>query len=165
MRTGLVSILLALTAAMGCSSTDVCFSPDGVCEEVLLEEFGLAQESIHAAVYCFTREPLAAALAEAQMRGVDVKVALDPCADFDTAVQIRNYLDDQGVPMRLSENPNDGIMHDKFAVIDGDVVLTGSYNWTMSANEKNDENLVRLANPELAAQFEDEFERLWARGD
>jgi len=45
------------------------------------------------------------------------------------------------------------------------VVLTGSYNWTAAANEKNDENLVRLANPELAMLFEDEFERLWARGD
>lgn len=163
MRARVLSAAVVMLATAGCSSTDVCFSPDGACSNVLLEEFGFAQDSIHAAVYCFTDDTVAHALAEAHMRGVEVQVAIDPCDNFN--LDVVDYLDGQDVPLRFSTNPNGGIMHDKFAVIDGKVVLTGSYNWTLNADSKNDENLVRLVNSEMAAQFEDEFERLWARGD
>jgi len=163
MRSRLFVAAAVIATAAGCSSTDVCFSPDGACSNVLLEEFDLAQDSIHAAVYCFTNLTVAESLAAANVRGVEVQIAIDPCDNFGLDVQ--EYLEGQGVPLRVSYNPNGGIMHDKFAVIDGKVVLTGSYNWTSNADTKNDENLVRLVNSEMAVQFEDEFERLWARGD
>ena len=163
MRSRVFMAAVVVLAMAGCSSTDVCFSPNGACSTVLLEEFGFAEESIHAAVYCFTNETVAEGLAEAHMRGVEVQVALDSCDNFNLGVQ--DYLDGQDVPVRVSNNPDGGIMHDKFAVIDGKVVLTGSYNWTSNAESRNDENLVRLVNSEMAVQFEDEFERLWTRGD
>jgi len=163
MRSRWLVVTAVFGVLVGCSSTDVCFSPDGACSNVLIEEFELAQDSIHAAVYCFTNLTLAESLAEAHVRGVDVRIAIDPCDNFGQEVQ--EFLEGQGVPIRVSANPGGGIMHDKFAVIDDKVVVTGSYNWTLSADTKNDENLVRLVNSEMAPLFEDEFERLWARGD
>jgi len=52
-------------------------------------------------------------------------------------------------------------MHNKFAVIDGVTVITGSYNWTNSARKRNDENLLTVNSPALAETYEREFERLW----
>ena len=155
--------LLALPVwAAACSTSDVCFSPDDQCSDVLVEEIVHAQDSIHAAVYTFTNTRVAESLAEAQLRGVDVKVALD---SWDMVNEdIRGYLESQGVQARTCDSPA-GIMHHKFAVFDGSVVLTGSYNWTVSADTLNDENLVRLVRSEIAVQYEDEFDRIWARGD
>ena len=159
----LLLVPLWLTA---CSSSDVCFSPEGQCSTVLIEEIDRAQETIHAAVYTFTDTNVAEALAEAHLRGVEVQIAMDPWYGTGGAVNedVRSYLEGQGAQARLCPSPA-GIMHHKFAVFDGNVVLTGSYNWTLSADNINDENLVRLVRSEIAAQYEDEFDRIWARGD
>ena len=68
-----------------------------------------------------------------------------------------------GVPVRISSNPK--IMHNKFAVLDGATVLTGSYNWTISAFKYNDENLLVLRRPELAQRYTDRFRQLWEQWD
>ncbi len=52
-------------------------------------------------------------------------------------------------------------MHDKFAVIDESVVLTGSFNWTTQAVKNNQENILFIQNNELAIKFLQEFEKLW----
>ncbi len=52
-------------------------------------------------------------------------------------------------------------MHNKFAVIDDSICLTGSYNWSESAELRNDENLLVLASPELAQAFDARFETIW----
>ena len=52
-------------------------------------------------------------------------------------------------------------MHHKFAVLDGGTLLTGSYNWTRGAAEKNYENLVLLEEPSLVAEFLGQFEKIW----
>ena len=52
-------------------------------------------------------------------------------------------------------------MHNKFAIIDNRLLLTGSYNWTFSANHRNDENLMVIDDPDTIAQFQNYFEKLW----
>jgi len=52
-------------------------------------------------------------------------------------------------------------MHHKFAVIDGKVLLTGSFNWTASAEHLNYENLLVFHSKEIADIFEKEFNRIW----
>jgi mitochondrial cardiolipin hydrolase len=155
-------LLLVPIWAAACASSDVCFSPEGECSQILIEEIDHAQETIHAAVYTFTDTDVAQALAEAQLRGIEVQVALDPWDSVNSTVQ--GYLEGEGVQARMCPSPM-GIMHHKFAVFDSNVVLTGSYNWTVSGDTINDENLVRLTRSEIAAQYEDEFDRIWARGD
>ncbi len=62
----------------------------------------------------------------------------------------------------VHEDGNPGLMHHKVFVIDGQIVVTGSYNFTASAEKSNDENLVVIDNPEIAAQFIKEFQRVYA---
>jgi len=52
-------------------------------------------------------------------------------------------------------------MHNKFAIIDNRILLTGSYNWTFSANNRNDENLMVIDDPELIEIFQNQFINLW----
>ncbi len=161
-------ILLAATALLlaiacsGCETTDVRFSPDGGCAELIAEEIDASSSSVHVAVYTFTSTDLRDRLTHAHLRGVEVQVVLDP---WETNESAYAALDADGVPVRYAENPHGGIMHHKFAVIDERVVLTGSYNWTDSAENVNDENLVRLTNPQVALRYEDVFTELWQRGD
>jgi len=53
-------------------------------------------------------------------------------------------------------------MHNKYAVIDGKTVITGSFNWTVSAEKRNDENLLVIKRlPALVEAYEKNFEKLW----
>jgi phosphatidylserine/phosphatidylglycerophosphate/cardiolipin synthase-like enzyme len=52
-------------------------------------------------------------------------------------------------------------MHHKFAIIDNHLLLTGSYNWTFAANNKNEENLMIIDDPEVIAQYQNQFKKLW----
>lgn len=70
------------------------------------------------------------------------------------------YLAKYGISIRYSSNPYE--MHHKFAVIDDEVIVTGSYNWTASAGERNNENLVIIRDPFLVSRYGQEFYRLWS---
>ena len=52
-------------------------------------------------------------------------------------------------------------LHHKFAVIDNNTVITGSFNWSPSAAHTNDETLLVIHSPELAAHFTREMDRMW----
>ncbi|MGL4377158.1 MAG: DUF655 domain-containing protein [Microcoleaceae cyanobacterium] len=54
------------------------------------------------------------------------------------------------------------LLHHKFAVLDGKTVITGSHNWSIAANHNNDETLLVIENPIVAAHFEQEFNRLYS---
>lgn len=152
-------------------AVQACFSPLGKCSNHLVRELSQAQKEILVAVYAFTSEELAWALAKARQRGVKVQVVLDQEFDATNESSKRLLLEQQGVPVRRVSGlstPNRergaGLMHQKFAVIDHKVVLTGSYNWTVSADKFNDENLLifRDAGP-LADDYRKEFLRLWEK--
>jgi len=66
---------------------------------------------------------------------------------------------EKGIEVRISSN--NYIMHNKFAVIDSKIVITGSYNWTASASTRNDENLLVIDDKEVILRFHKQFENLW----
>jgi len=65
----------------------------------------------------------------------------------------------EGLAVRLDTNRNQ--MHHKVIVIDERLVMTGSYNFSKSANRKNDENLNTLDDPDIARQYLMEFKRIY----
>jgi len=67
---------------------------------------------------------------------------------------------DNGIPVR--HETGTGLMHNKFAVVDDSITLTGSFNWTRAAESANDENLLKITSPDLARQYAEEFSELWA---
>ncbi len=149
-------------------AVQACFSPYGKCASQILREIGRAEKEILVAVYAFTNDEIAWALVKAGQRGVKVQVVVDQEFDAANSVSKKSFLEQQRVAVRrvtgLNKGNGAGLMHQKFAVIDRRVVLTGSYNWTVSAENANDENLLvfRDAGP-LAEEYRKEFFRLWEK--
>lgn len=150
-------------------TVQACFSPRGRCSAHIVRALGEAQREILVAVYALTSEELAWALVKAHRRGVKVQVVLDQEFDATSENTRGSFLERQGVPVRRVSGSNrsekePGLMHQKFAVIDGQVLLTGSYNWTVAADRLNDENLLLFRDAgSLAAEYRKEFFRLWER--
>lgn len=155
----------------GGMAVQTCFSPLGKCSSHIVRELSQAQKEILVAIYAFTSDDLAWALVKARQRGVKVQVVLDQEFDATNESSKGLFLEQQGIPVRRISGLNranpergPGLMHQKFAVIDHRVVLAGSYNWTVSADKVNDENLLifRGAGP-LADDYRKEFFRLWEK--
>lgn len=148
-----------------------CFSPQGKCAAHILREIGSAKQELLVAVYAFTSDDLANALVQAKKRGVAVQVVVDREFDRTNDNSKGKFLDGQKVPLRRVSaaavkigDKDPGLMHQKFAVIDRRVVFTGSYNWTQSAENRNDENLLVFRDAgALAEEYRKTFFRLWER--
>ena len=148
-----------------------CFSPQGKCSAHILREIEAAKQELLVAVYAFTSDDLAGALVQAKKRGVAVQVVVDREFDRTNENSKGKFLDAQKIPVRRVSgaiapvgDKDPGLMHQKFAIVDRRIVLTGSYNWTYSADNRNDENLLlfRAASP-LAEEYRKAFFRLWER--
>jgi len=159
-KTGIIGIILLglLLSTIAYASIDVYFSLVDNPEKAIIEQLNQAKESIDIAMCYFTDRELANAVIEAHNRGVRVRVYLDK-DQKEAKYSKSRYLAKHGIAIRYSDNPY--IMHHKFCVIDNEVVITGSYNWTASAGERNNENLLVIRDPPLANRYEQEFNRLW----
>ena len=142
------------------AETKVYFSPNGGCQEAVIAEIKKAHESIDVAMYAFTSKDIAQALVEAKKRQVKVRVTLDNAQIKDHYSKSR-YLISKELNVKFHMGP--GLLHDKFAVIDDKEVLTGSFNWTVSANKKNMENLLVIEDKEIAKKYEKQFKHLWSQ--
>jgi phosphatidylserine/phosphatidylglycerophosphate/cardiolipin synthase-like enzyme len=147
------------TAALG-DIQYVCFSRVDDCSLIIVNLIDSAEKYVHVAIYSFTLDSLGDALIRARDRGVDVKVVVE---NEQVEVKGSEYekLLEAGVDVRLDGNQY--LMHHKFIVVDGRVVVTGSYNWSYSAEERNDENMIVVSNPDVARLYEAEFQRVWGQ--
>lgn len=162
----LSSLLLTTTLpALATSDLQVGFSPaigGASALDVVTQGIDSARHQILVAAYSFTSKPIATALVAAKKRGVDVQVVADEKAN-DGKYSAVTFLANQGVPVRL--NGRYAIMHNKFMVIDGQAVETGSFNYTRAAAEHNAENALLLRNvPDLARAYTQDFQKLWSEG-
>jgi phosphatidylserine/phosphatidylglycerophosphate/cardiolipin synthase-like enzyme len=148
-----------------------CFSPQGKCSSYIIRELEQAKKEILVAIYAFTSDELANAIVQARKRGVTIQVVVDREFDAENERSKGKFLETHKVLLRRvaglkagTPEKEAGLMHQKFAVIDRRLVLTGSYNWTHSAETLNDENLLlfRDAGP-LAEEYRKAFFRLWER--
>nr|WP_199065167.1 phospholipase D family protein [Chromobacterium sp. ASV5] len=139
---------------------EVGFSPKGGSLALVLQGIDGAKSSILVAAYSFTSKPIAESLLNAHKRGVKVQVVADEKSNRK-GYSAAQFLANQGVPVRL--NGNYAIFHHKFMVIDGQHVETGSFNYSAVAANRNAENVLLLRNVKpLAAQYAEEWARLWA---
>ena len=159
-------ILLLLVFILGCSNSQatdinlnntpaqVYFSPHGGCTDALVKEIDKAKSEILVQAYSFTSKEIAKALVDAHKRGVHVETILDKsnksqkysAADFTFNMGISTFIDAEHA-----------IAHNKIMVIDKETVITGSFNFTKAAEEKNAENLLILKSKELAKIYIDNW--------
>lgn len=140
----------------------VGFSPGNTAQQTVISAIRSARSEILVAAFNFTSKPVAGALAAAAQRGVTVKIVADAKAnDRYTAI---TFLANKGIPVAV--NSRYSYMHNKFMVIDGDAVETGSFNYSAGAADRNAENVIWLSGvPDVAAQYRQEFSRLWQESE
>ncbi|MEJ5225912.1 MAG: phospholipase D-like domain-containing protein [Anaerolineales bacterium] len=142
---------------------EVYFSPDDQPADRIVELLYDAQESIHFLAFSFTSDDISQALQDRFNNGVAVRgvmeadqVRTNEGTEYDTFRQL-------GMVVRLDGNPGD--MHHKVIIVDERIVIMGSYNFSRSAEERNDENLLIIHSPQVARVFMEEFQRVFERAE
>lgn len=136
------------------------FCPEDGCASRIADAIKNAKFSINAAFFTFTSESIADELLNARSRGVEVSVLVE---SRQRNVKNSQYqrLKDFGLDIKLDNNKY--TMHHKILIIDDKITITGSFNPTLSADIKNDENLLIIHDEKIAKLFLDEFRILWAK--
>lgn len=147
-----------LTTVLG-HSLEVYFSPDDGTLERLVELVNGAQDELLFMAFSFTADELAEAILEAEARGVMVRGVFEGSQVASNTGGEWGYLDSQNLNIR--QDGQRGEMHHKVLIIDGQIVVAGSYNFSRSAEERNDENTLVIASQLVAELFLAEFEEIW----
>ncbi len=168
-------VTIAVHFSPNAKSTPWAESSNGLIAKVL----GTAEHSINLALFVFSDQQLVNQLEPKPTQGVDIRALIEP------GFMYRSYsegLDMLGVELRpdchaeannrpwknpittvgVPRLPPGDMLHHKFGLIDGKTVITGSHNWTQAANQGNDETLLVMQSPVVAAHYQREFERLYA---
>lgn len=130
---------------------------------VLTGLYGGAKNTIDVGIYGLTHPDIVKALVDAHRRGVKVRIITDnESSGGNTQKHAIGTLTMAGVPVKL--NSHSGLMHLKMSIVDGQTVTTGSYNYTKSASERNDEMLAVVRDPGFVGACQGEFDRMWNDG-
>lgn len=132
------------------------FSPNGGCTDAIVAEIGKAKSNVLVMAYSFTSDRIAGALADADRRGVDVRLIVDGGREEErggdlqtvTAAGVQTYIDS-----------SHAIAHNKVMVIDSETVITGSFNFSAAAEERNAENLLVIRDQNLARRYEENWQK------
>ena len=179
MRAVLPLLLLGIALAAGAAApapqrepapaparVEAYFTPGDDVARVISERIAAARRTVQVEAYLFTHRRIAASLAKAAQRGVAVDVIGDARQQEAGGLPVLRSLDRAGVRVWLQGEY--AAFHNKVVLVDAAtpsaVVITGSYNFTRAAQERNAENIVVVSgSPALAARFAADFERHLAR--
>lgn len=130
---------------------DVHFSPNGWATTAIVANIRAANKSIYVQAYSFTSQPIAEALITAHNRRVQVEVIVDK-SQKTAKGSVISLLTSNGVKVFVDERH--AIAHNKVIVIDGERVLTGSFNFTNAAEHNNAENSLLLVDEKIAEAYQ-----------
>ena len=172
---------------VGDATVGVHFSPAGAGVDYTITSGGEIEralsrstESVELALFVFSDRPIAERLQILRGRGLDIRGVFDPgfaYRDFSQTLTLWNLaadscIADTSVPpppmatIGVPELPEGDKLHHKFAIVDANLtsarVITGSHNWSNAANRNNDETLMLISSPTVAAHFSREFDRLYS---
>jgi len=142
---------------------DALFFPDtdkkdGNNYEIFLQYLSSPKKTLDVCVFTITDDSAANILIDLHKKGVKVRVITDDDQSASQGSDVQT-IKKAGVPTKMDSSPYH--MHNKFAIIDGVLLLNGSYNWTTTANTKNNENMIVTNNKGLIKQFSSYYEELW----
>jgi len=129
---------------------EVYFSPHGGATDVVIRELNKAKNTLLVQAYTFSSAAIAKALLNAYKRGVKVEVILDKSQKTQN-YSSATFLYNQGIPVKI--DAQHAIAHSKVMIIDGETVITGSFNFTKAAEENNAENLLVIYDKKLAERY------------
>lgn len=146
---------ISLSAA-AYSNIQACFTPGENCTAEILRQINTASNTVLVQAYSFASTPIAKALVDAMNNGVNVKVILDK-SQKSQRYSSATFLLNHNIPTWIDYKP--AIAHIKVMIIVGKEVITGSFNFTKAAQEKNAENLLIIRDAELAMRYAKNWSR------
>lgn len=157
----LITLLLPIFAAaqsfLPGAFYEVCFTPAQKCTNAVTDEIDKAKNTILVQAYSFTSKDILQALKQAHDRGIDVRVILDKGQYKPGAYRSSTYLINNEIPVWIDNKV--AIQHNKVMIIDGETVITGSFNFTAAADKRNAENLLIIRDPDFATAYLENWER------
>jgi phospholipase D len=132
------------------SEIDLCFTPPSGCSKIIADLISKANESIYVQAYGITSTEIVDELIYAHARGVKVRVLLDKSNLQDRYSKMK-LLQEAGIDVSIDKVT--GIAHNKVIIIDLQKVITGSFNFTKSADSRNTENVIMVNDKEIAGRY------------
>ena len=148
------------TVSLDGTRVDTYFSPDDHVLTALYNLLSRAEESIYFLAFSFTSNELGEIVRTKAADGLDVKGVMDEDQIASNTGTEFDLFRQAGLDVRIDGNA--GQMHHKVFIVDGKIVAFGSYNFSKSAEERNDENIIIVYNQQIAEFFMQEFERVYA---
>ncbi|MCL4562493.1 MAG: phospholipase D-like domain-containing protein [Chloroflexi bacterium] len=143
------------------TKVEVYFSPDDGVAAHLKSLLAGAKKSIYIMAYSFTSKDLVETILNRADQGVKVAGVMEKDQIFSNQAEEYYSFRNAGLEMRMDGNP--GLMHHKVIIVDGKAVAFGSYNFSASAEQTNDENLLIIYDGKLAQRFMEEFQQVYAQ--
>jgi phosphatidylserine/phosphatidylglycerophosphate/cardiolipin synthase-like enzyme len=132
-------------------AVSVYFSPHGGCTAAIVQALNGATSSIYLQAYSFTSKPISDAIVRDAQRGVTVKAILDHSQESERSSKLPALMA-ANIPVLIDHVHQ--IAHSKIIIIDGQEVITGSFNFSAAAENENAENLLILDDKTLAARYQ-----------
>ncbi len=145
----------AMDVLLGNARAKVYFSPDGGAQKAIVRHIDQATREILVQSYIFTSKPIQSALIDACRRGVYVEVILDKNDQKDRKYAGARMLKAAGITVFLDDRH--ACSHNKIIIIDREIVVTGSLNYTYAAEARNAENLLIIPSADLAGVYTDNY--------
>ncbi|GHM58125.1 MAG: phospholipase [Candidatus Mesenet longicola] len=149
----ILSVLVSLRSyASTCPSVEVCFVPGENCTQEIVSMLDKAEKSILLQAYEFTSKPIVNGVIAAKKRGIDVQVILDKNqVKHKYSIPVVKELLSNEISVWIDNKP--AIAHNKVMVIDNHKVITGSFNFTAAAQDRNAENLLTIDDEEVVKKY------------
>ncbi|MEO1449555.1 MAG: phospholipase D-like domain-containing protein [Bacteroidota bacterium] len=142
------------------SKDSVYFSPGRDCQHAIQHHLRQAHNKVDICVFTISDNEITDEIKAAHRRGIKVRILTDNDKVWDRGSDIE-HLASQGITVKVDRTEYH--MHHKFALIDQQVLLTGSYNWTRSAHKYNEENLLITHAASTVQAYQREFDQLWRK--
>ncbi|WP_315069320.1 phospholipase D-like domain-containing protein [uncultured Clostridium sp.] len=149
------------TGNVDSSNISYYFSNEGEKpDKQLINLINSSTKTLDVAIYSLTKKDIVEAIISAEKRNVAVRLMSDKTEAATKSQQEElQLIKNSGIPIKI--NSHSGLLHDKFTVVDGSIIATGSFNYSQSANSVNDENLIIIKDSNIAQGYDKNFNDMW----
>jgi phosphatidylserine/phosphatidylglycerophosphate/cardiolipin synthase-like enzyme len=157
MKKYIISSLLLLISQIGESKISVCFTPGQDCTKLIINTLDDAKKSVLIQAYYLTSPAISAEIVALHDRGIDVKIILDKSQINQGHYSSAKFFANHNIPVWIDNTVR--IAHNKVMIIDHKTVITGSFNFTKSAQYHNAENLLVIDDENIAKLYTSNWQR------
>jgi len=157
MKKIILVFFILLSKPLFASELVTCFTPGENCTDLIVKQINQAKISVYVQAYGLTSKPIIESIANAKSRGIEIKMILDKVNETKQGEGAR-YLTGKDIEILIDNKV--AIAHNKVMVVDGKNIITGSFNFTRSAQDRNAENvLIILDDPITAKKYISNWEK------